>query len=114
MNLKNLRGKKSQSLIAKELGITQRTFSNYESGKRQPDPEMLIKMADYFDVSVDYLLGRNDNNQTENNYNCKNTDKTVIAIGKNGKNEIYELSDEDAEFVNAYIAKYIKKIPKNK
>lgn len=56
--MRELRGKKSQIQIANELGISQRTYSNYESEQRQPAPDMLIKIANYFGVTVDYLLGR--------------------------------------------------------
>ena len=56
--LRNLRGDISQQKIADNLGISQRAYSNYENGKREPDQAMLLKMAEYFNVSVDYLLGR--------------------------------------------------------
>lgn len=56
--LKELRGKRSQTQIANALGITQRTYSNYENGNTEPDNDLLIKMSNYFGVSVDYLLGR--------------------------------------------------------
>ena len=50
------------NLTQKELGdivnVANNTIANYESGYRTPDYETLCKMADYFDVSVDYLLGR--------------------------------------------------------
>ncbi|MEG2688155.1 MAG: XRE family transcriptional regulator, partial [Clostridia bacterium] len=49
---------KSQTQIANEIGISQRCYSNYENGKTQPDYETLGKLASYFAVSVDYLLGR--------------------------------------------------------
>ena len=39
-------------------GIDQRTISNYETGKTSPDAYALIKLADFFDVSIDYLVGR--------------------------------------------------------
>lgn len=61
MNILNeLRKKRGilQKEIAKELKISQQAYANYENGKRQPDIEMLSKIADYFGVSVDYLLGR--------------------------------------------------------
>lgn len=61
MNILNeLRKKRGilQKEIAKELKISQQAYANYENGKRQPDSEMLSKIADYFGVSVDYLLGR--------------------------------------------------------
>ncbi len=56
--LRNIR-KVSQEDVANYLGITQQAYANYERGARKPDPDTLSKLADYFDVSVDYLLGRN-------------------------------------------------------
>lgn len=58
--LKNLRTFQgvTQSDIADALGISQQAYANYETGKRQPDNEMLIKLSDHFNVSTDYLLGR--------------------------------------------------------
>ena len=47
-----------QSDIARETGIDQRTISNYETGKTAPDAYALVKLADFFGVSIDYLLGR--------------------------------------------------------
>lgn len=46
-----------QKELAEELNLTQQTISSYESNKREPDSETLQKIAQYFDVSVDYLLG---------------------------------------------------------
>ena len=56
--LKELRGKDSQQKIAEKFGITQRTYSNYESGKSQIPDDLKIVFAEYFGVTVDYLLGR--------------------------------------------------------
>ena len=47
-----------QSDLAKATGIDQRTISNYETGKSNPDSFALIRLADFFDVSIDYLVGR--------------------------------------------------------
>ncbi len=47
-----------QSDVAKAIGIDQRTLSNYETGKTNPDSFALIKLADFFNVSIDYLVGR--------------------------------------------------------
>lgn len=55
--IKKLRGKKLQDQCAKELGISRGALSYYENGERKPDAEILYRMADYFKVSVDYLLG---------------------------------------------------------
>lgn len=49
---------KTQSEIAKYLGIQQTVYSRYERGFQTIPVEHLIKLADYYDVSVDYILGR--------------------------------------------------------
>lgn len=48
----------SQKEVAKQLSVTTQCYQRYEVGDRQPTPEMLCKLADVFEVSVDYLLGR--------------------------------------------------------
>lgn len=48
----------SQTQLAQKLGITQRKLSYLESGQSEPDMETLCRMADFFDVTTDYLLGR--------------------------------------------------------
>lgn len=60
--LKELRKKKkiSQLKLAMDLGMNQNTVSRYENLEREADYATLIKIADYFQVSVDYLLGRTD------------------------------------------------------
>ena len=57
--LRQERGLKQEEL-AKEFGIAQQTISNYEKGIREPDITTLKKMADFFDVSLDFLLGKTD------------------------------------------------------
>lgn len=65
MRLKELRENKrlSQLQLAMELGLTQNSISRYETGAREADYKTLIRFADYFGVSIDYLLGRTDNPQ---------------------------------------------------
>jgi len=46
--------------IADVLGITRQAYSNYEAGKREPDYNTLVKLANYFNVTTDYLLGKSD------------------------------------------------------
>lgn len=61
--LKELRKKKkiSQVRLAIELDLNQNTVSRYENGEREADYKTLIAIADYFQVSLDYLFGRTDN-----------------------------------------------------
>ena len=63
MRLKELRKKKgiSQLRLATDLNTTQNTISRYETGEREPGIDELIKIAEYFNVSVDYLIGRTEN-----------------------------------------------------
>ena len=60
--LKKLRKSRkiSQLKIALDLNMNQNSISRYENGEREADYETLIKFADYFNVSLDYLLGRSD------------------------------------------------------
>ena len=46
--------------VSKATGIDQKTLSNYETGKTNPDSYSIIKLADFFQVSTDYLLGYSD------------------------------------------------------
>lgn len=48
----------SQVYVAKKIGITNAVLSNYERDYRDPDTETLKKLADLYEVSIDYLLGR--------------------------------------------------------
>lgn len=52
--------KKQQKEIAETLGLSTSAYSNYELGLREPSYDILQKLADYFGVSVDYLLGRDE------------------------------------------------------
>ncbi len=63
MRLKELRKAKgiSQVKLAIDLDTTQNTISRYETGAHEPGIKELIRLADYFQVSIDYLLERTDN-----------------------------------------------------
>lgn len=63
IRLKELREKRkiSQTRLAIELNMSQNSISRYESGVREADYKTLLAIADYFNVSLDYLFGRTDN-----------------------------------------------------
>lgn len=63
MRLKEIRKTKgiSQLKLATDLNTNQNTISRYETGEREPGIAELIRIADYFNISVDYLLERTDN-----------------------------------------------------
>ncbi|MBQ6996751.1 MAG: helix-turn-helix transcriptional regulator [Oscillospiraceae bacterium] len=66
MQFKNLRGIREdrdirQKEIAQYLNVSQNTYSQYETGVISLTAEVLIKLADYYNVSIDYLLDRTNN-----------------------------------------------------
>ena len=50
----------SQRQLSEILHISQRSYSHYETGSRNIPVEMLIRLANYYDISIDYLVGRTD------------------------------------------------------
>ncbi|WP_142247960.1 helix-turn-helix domain-containing protein [Alkalihalobacterium alkalinitrilicum] len=81
--------KLTQSDFASKLGIPRSTYSNYENGKRQPDFETLQKIADFFEVTTDYLLGRSDKPKFE--------DKPKEGLAFMGGAE--DLTEEEKEYL---------------
>lgn len=59
-NMKLIREMKklTQQEVAEYLNLTRQSYNYYELGKRSPDMETLVKLADLYNVSIDYLLGR--------------------------------------------------------
>lgn len=66
INLKKLRleHKLSQQKLAEKFGITQQAIFNYENGITEPDIYMLKQFAEFFNTSIDYLVGYTDNPYT--------------------------------------------------
>lgn len=62
-HLKSIRLSKklTQKQLAEAIGSSERGIQNYELGINKPKYEIIIALADYFDISTDYLLGRSDN-----------------------------------------------------
>lgn len=58
-HLRNEKGV-SQQKIGEVLGVTRWSVHNYETGKNRPDYDGLLALADFFDVSLDYLVGRSE------------------------------------------------------
>jgi len=67
--LKELRLQKGklQEDIGKVIGVSGRAISNYETGKRDMSPEIILKLAQYFNVSTDYFLGKSDEKNIDDN-----------------------------------------------
>ena len=84
--LRNLRIEKNLTgeQLANAIGVKKTTISTWENGKAFPEIGTLIKLANYFDVSIDYILGRN---------NATSNDKTILD----------NLIDEQLEKAKSYI-----------
>ncbi len=79
--------------LAEQLNIPYTTYVNYEKGAREPNSETLIMLANFFDVSIDYLLGRIDA-KTEMN---KRLSDTVSTIDNDIKKHLKVLLDSAKE-----------------
>lgn len=101
-NLRKLREEKNitQVKLSTELEVSQELISRYELGSSFPQPQMLIKLANYFNCSVDYLLGVTDV-RTPVKYLVSNTDTVRNAEILNKYNS---LSDNDKEFFNRLLS----------
>jgi transcriptional regulator with XRE-family HTH domain len=96
--LKELRTErgKIQREIAEYLGIDRTTYGKYETGASEPDFETTLKIAEYFDVSVDYLLGRTEEKKPSAEVIDEELDKNVLVIrGRDGRYIRKKLSDEE-------------------
>lgn len=78
-NLKLLRNqnKISQQQLADVIGVTQQSINKYENHPVEPDIETLIKIADYFETTIDYLVGRTENSK-ENTNEITSEEKSMI------------------------------------
>ena len=96
--LKALRSEKkvTQQQLSELLGVGRPTIAGYETKGKQPDFDKLIEIAEYFNVSIDYLLGRN---PIPNSYN-----KDFVESNKSHNNiDASGLPDEDVQKVKEYI-----------
>lgn len=100
VNLKKLREDKhlSQVQLAVNLGVSQELISRYEIGSSFPQPQMLIKLANFFNCSVDYLLGLTDIQVPVNSFNSASTLEATTLY-----NKYKSLSDEDKKYFERFL-----------
>ena len=91
----------NQVEFAKIFNVTKQTVSNWENGNRNPDSATLSKLADYFGVTVDYLLGRTDE-RTINKEKVK-LDSSIKTIAAHRLGNVEDLDDDAIEKINEYI-----------
>ncbi|MDO5387939.1 MAG: helix-turn-helix transcriptional regulator [Clostridia bacterium] len=83
----------SQERLAMELNISQTMISKYELGQSEPDIQMIIKIAEYFNVSVDYLLEISEDKLNINSENLTDNEKSLLLDYKR-LNEIQKVKAE--------------------
>lgn len=105
--LKQLRLEKeiSQKELAEKFNIARSTLSQYESNQRTPSDEIKVKLSEYFNVSVDYLLGKTD---IRNYIEDKN-----ITVALHSDNDYDDLPEEAKSEINNFI-EFIKQKYKDK
>jgi|LSQX01.1.fsa_nt_gb transcriptional regulator with XRE-family HTH domain len=109
--LKKARNNKdlTQEEAAKRLGITFQALSNYERDYRDPDTTLLAKIAELYDVTTDYLLGRSD--KRKETLNDEPTPQEIEEIFQN--QVMYQgvpMTEEEKESVKDFIQLAIKTI----
>ena len=109
-NLKKLRESKNitQVKLAIDLEVSQELISRYELGSSFPQPNMLIKLANYFNCSVDYLLGITDI-PTPVNYLVNPNKKNAEIL-----NKYNSLSDEDKKYFDKFLSFLVYNSSKSK
>lgn len=102
--LKTLREDKdlSQKDLASFLGVSPSTIGMYESDKRTPDSEMLKRIADYFNVSLDYLLGRTNIPNAEAKYDKKYSEE-VETIAAHLEEKAKNITPHKMKMLKRYI-----------
>jgi transcriptional regulator with XRE-family HTH domain len=88
--LRQLREEKAlyQKDLASKLGLTQKTISNYENNERFPDPKILSKIADLFNVSIDFLLDRSDMRNPMEIIAAHRTDDPMTDLPENARKSV--------------------------
>lgn len=110
--IKNLRIERNitQLKLAKYLNISNTTLSQYELGTRKPDYETLVKIAKYFNVTTDYLLGISDDPGKTSD--LKNKEKASYSFDLSGLPE--QVVEQISDYLDFLKQKYHKKGEKNK
>lgn len=98
--LKELRKSRNitQTDFARSFHISNGTIGNWESGKREPNLETMQKIADYFNVTVDYLIGRSDNHSDQNPL-----DRQLEGIDFALWGEVRDLTDDEKRDIIEFV-----------
>lgn len=85
----------TQQDVARLLGVDRTTYVKYENGNSDPSTATLVRLADYFGVSVDYLIGQKEKAPTQEGERKKIN--TITIAGRDGSYIVKQLTDEQLQ-----------------
>ena len=105
-NLRNLRLSKniSQQQLADVIGVTQQSINKYENHSTEPDIDTLVKLADYFETSVDFLIGHTSHPDQQ----TLSEDWTLTREETSLLKDYRQLSREEKESIRLILKNYLK------
>lgn len=112
----------TQRELAEAVHLSPATIGLYEVGKRLPDHNTLVKLADFFNVSVDYLLGRTDDpSPPEDLRQVSDIDLSRVIVGTHRRGQLdldtetpEDLTPEEIDFLNSVIRELRERFGKGK
>ena len=108
--LREEKGYKSQRQLAEAIGINPNTYAKYESGERDISPEWLLKFADFFNASTDYILGISDYRGSHKELNEPLIKRGGVSISRaQFINQVEQLSDDNRDAIYKVVSSMIKK-----
>lgn len=105
----------TQVELAKHLSVSQGTLSFWEQGKYEPDNKSLAKLADYFGVSVDYLLGKTDIKKAPHGSEAlqqlldESNAHMAVVIGKGKERRVIEVPADAEEIIRSTLEAFKNK-----
>ena len=105
INLKRLRDEASisQRTLAEAIGVSQQSVNKYENHNIEPDIETMIRIADYFDTSVDYLIGHTDKRNLHMDPNASGLDAEEVKLVKQYRSLTKRQKDAINTVMNSYL-----------
>lgn len=108
IKIKELRNQSglTQAGLAKKLNVSQQTIGSWEVGRAEPNSDALNRLADLFNVTTDYLLGRNQTPEWAAKEDSLELDKILESNVGMAYGDEKEITKEDREQINDLIAGY--------
>ncbi len=100
----------TQNELGKQLNVSNGTIAMWETGKRQPDLETITQIASFFNVSLDYLLGKNEQSKQLSDNKPQIKPNTIVVFGRGTGKQEYQVTDEQLKAMKTLLEN-MKNIP---